>query len=488
MRIKQLKIIDHPTLGNLDLDFCNKNTREIYKNIVFVGENGTGKTTILDTLSDIKWLLLGGSNSRIDVGEYNFDVEATIVLLDPMPLPWMGVAKINNSVMMSEITIRSERVVDGKSKHERIRRIVKVLNKNGQSVDLPKNPLQLNPPPYIRGSIIYSKAGINYKRSENHLYTTNMQIDSPSSSVIKSDESTCDKVNNIMSSIFIQDAIGFYKCMKDGRNYTQNDSRIDRFVDAYKKIFGDDVDIVDVDKNNNVIIELNGGKIPLNSLSSGQKQIVFRAGDLLGNKGVLFYPVVLIDEPEISLHPKWQQHIYDFYKQLFVNENNKQNAQIFMATHSEYVLHDAMNDSQSLILALNLRQAPKVIPHNEGYLSSYGRARYEIFGISTVDYHDELWANLMERESIATVSDMDKFLTNKANNNEDFLKSWQGYKDGQKNEGGSTKSLPAYIRNFSHHPEYTKPIDKEKCNELYTESELMASIEFMRQLLNEEAD
>ena len=52
MKIRKVKYNNHPILGNLELDFVNPITNISYDNVVFVGENGTGKTTVLRTISD----------------------------------------------------------------------------------------------------------------------------------------------------------------------------------------------------------------------------------------------------------------------------------------------------------------------------------------------------------------------------------------------------------------------------------------------------
>lgn len=48
--IKEIKWNNHPILGNLILNFCKTNGG-IYNTIVLAGENGTGKTSILETMS-----------------------------------------------------------------------------------------------------------------------------------------------------------------------------------------------------------------------------------------------------------------------------------------------------------------------------------------------------------------------------------------------------------------------------------------------------
>ena len=51
MKIRKVKWANHPILGNLELDFINPATNKPYSTIVLAGENGTGKTTILETIN-----------------------------------------------------------------------------------------------------------------------------------------------------------------------------------------------------------------------------------------------------------------------------------------------------------------------------------------------------------------------------------------------------------------------------------------------------
>ena len=77
---------------------------------------------------------------------------------------------------------------------------------------------------------------------------------------------------------------------------------------------------------------VNGEKFKINELSSGEKQIV--------NKILALYldnfqnEVILIDEPEESLHPSWQYRIAPLY-QKFADDNN---CQIILATHSPQII------------------------------------------------------------------------------------------------------------------------------------------------------
>ena len=58
-------------------------------------------------------------------------------------------------------------------------------------------------------------------------------------------------------------------------------------------------------------------EISIDSLSTGEKQIVFRGAYLLKNQKILNGGIVLIDEPELSMHPLWQEKILDYYRRIY---------------------------------------------------------------------------------------------------------------------------------------------------------------------------
>jgi len=110
-------------------------------------------------------------------------------------------------------------------------------------------------------------------------------------------------------------------------------------VDSFNAIF-QDTDFVtrltDLDpfQNNRPIFEtINHERITIEQLSDGEKQLYGRVISLL-----MLNPhnsLILIDEPEIGLHPKWQYTIMDIYK------NIGQNNQFIIATHSPHILAKA---------------------------------------------------------------------------------------------------------------------------------------------------
>lgn len=53
LKIRKVKFLNEVQFGDLELDFLNSQTRLPYQNIVFVGDNGVGKTNLLRSLKEI---------------------------------------------------------------------------------------------------------------------------------------------------------------------------------------------------------------------------------------------------------------------------------------------------------------------------------------------------------------------------------------------------------------------------------------------------
>ena len=83
----------------------------------------------------------------------------------------------------------------------------------------------------------------------------------------------------------------------------------------------------------------------MNDLSTGEKQIIYRIGYILKNLGNINGAIVLIDEPEISLHPKWQIKLKDFLEELF----NGYDVQFLIATHSPFIFKNFNPKSDACI-------------------------------------------------------------------------------------------------------------------------------------------
>jgi predicted ATP-dependent endonuclease of OLD family len=87
------------------------------------------------------------------------------------------------------------------------------------------------------------------------------------------------------------------------------------------------------------ILNKNGGiiadKRDIQSLSSGELQILILFTILKFNDTINNSKIIIIDEPELSLHPKWQE---DFMKALEIL--TPADTQIIIATHSPLIVGD----------------------------------------------------------------------------------------------------------------------------------------------------
>ncbi|MCD8303911.1 MAG: ATP-binding protein [Prevotellaceae bacterium] len=247
-----------------------------------------------------------------------------------------------------------------------------------------------------------------------------------------------------------------------------------RFRHAFDEFFGG-IKFKGVYSNRDeftIIFEKNHSDIPIDNLSTGEKQIVFRGTYLLKNINNMSGSVVLIDEPELSMHPLWQQKILMYYRNLFTVAG-EQKTQMFFATHSEYVIQQALEDKDNVLIivladdngtikAKNIT-APIVLP-----TITSAEINYLAFGIASTDFHIELYGYLQRKSCSKTIEKCDEYI--KHQSCYDPAMHNKNFKD---RSGQSVETLPTYIRNAIDHPDSQRS---------YTQEELRRSIELLIKL------
>lgn len=118
----------------------------------------------------------------------------------------------------------------------------------------------------------------------------------------------------------------------------------DTFLDVINELF-DGRKVVGISERNEIIVKTKDNRvIDLEELSSGEKQLLIILGEaLLQNQSSIIY---IADEPELSLHIKWQERLTSSIAKL------NPNAQIVFATHSPDIVSiysDKVIDMESLI-------------------------------------------------------------------------------------------------------------------------------------------
>lgn len=336
MKIKSINIQNNKVLGNLFLDFTN-DSGEIINSIIIAGENGTGKSTILNIIYEFSQLDLVSTDSsekREFVVQFS-EEEITQLKQNDGIKRYIGsdikdrefIFKFDFSIINNWNQIKIVYHSSDDSEHQTTGNVFS--NSNAKKV--------------IRA--IYSDVEINFNsRSINSVTSKNIDEDFIQSKRSQNDLAT--EVTQLLVDIQALDAEDF---MQWGISNTQAqvdermlNIRMKRFKSAFEYIFENKkyVGVVTENGKKNVMFEEYGKKIPLEKLSSGEKQIIFRGGFLLKDKKSSEGAIALIDEPEISLHPTWQLKILDYYKRLFYNDKNVQTSQIFFVTHSPFIIHN----------------------------------------------------------------------------------------------------------------------------------------------------
>lgn len=180
-----------------------------------------------------------------------------------------------------------------------------------------------------------------------------------------------------------------------------------------------------------------------------------------GNKKL----IVLIDEPELHLHPKLQS---DFIELLL--EFSK-DSQIILTTHSPLFIKQAMSNNNVKVKILTKTENSVVVANPELAVLPYVSANevnYVAFKLATEEYHNELYERLFGLK--ATSNNIKEFDVSffQMEKNEPKNSPWKGYPN--------EVSIHTFLRNQIHH-------QAENGKAVYEQIKL--SIEKMREYLIE---
>ena len=459
MKIKKVKWNNHPILGDLELDFTNTKTGKPFNNILFAGENGSGKTTILESISTFLNL---GSFENFEYIEYVVDGE----LLKVKP------QQDNNSSRYGFHIVE-----DSQGKITTI-----YSNKNQNFKAIEENHKDIR-----HYGCMFSKARSDFK-TEAIRSTTAKELDSEK--YVKDNEDNFTSLKQLIVDVQNQDNAEYSKVNIEKGDRGESPiaysdyyltSRIYRFKEAFNNFF-DNIkydNVEDKGGEKKILFKKNSYLIPIDSLSTGEKQIVFRGAYLMKNAKKLDGGAIMVDEPELSMHPKWQEKCLKYYKDLFTERDGTQKAQFFFATHSEHVLKEALGDQNNNLVIVLTDDAgvikgrridvPSALP-----TITNAETNYLVFDIVSNDYHIELYGWLQEKNALYSVKGCDDYIKAQPEYNSAIHEKKSSFKHPQSGAVTYYDTLSTYIRNCIDHPSSTAK---------FSEKELKASIELLRKLV-----
>ena len=319
MKIKNLYIENEKRLKNLNINF--ENDEKILDVVVLAGVNGTGKTTVLEVIYDYFENFQNDKNkiiTELDLEEENY---------------------INQNNISKETYLNN--LIKDSIKKEKTPKVIYVPAEiNFQKVKF--NLLALYKKRFLNKIDSYIIADIPFYIQMRIINTANKESEK--------------KLGNVRDEI-IAEINGIFD-----------------ILDMDTRLIGMSAETTEILP---IFTNLSGDKFDINELSSGEKQLFLRtlAIKMLNPEN----SIILIDEPELSLHPKWQQRIVDVYRK--IGKNN----QIIIATHSPHILGSVRKEN---IMLLDKDDEGKIVVRTGDELyDSYGqptdRVLKDIMGLET---------------------------------------------------------------------------------------------------------
>ena len=317
MKIKKIEIKNNKILKDISIDF-EKNGKVI-DTIVVAGSNGSGKTTFLESI----W------NYFLEISEYRRDI-----------LEKVDITFNDDFEKLKELDIiRHLKYANYDEKND--------IKTYKETVSLFK----------VLPKLIYIPTEINF--SEVKTETTNFYREYSFFNIVD-----FNMIKDIPSYIVSR----IIYMLGQNENLTMLDARkkVTEEINGIFNILELDVKLKGISKdgkNMPIFENSQGEEFDINELSSGEKQLFLRTLSIK-----MLEPedsIILIDEPELSLHPKWQQQIIKVYQS--IGKNN----QIILATHSPHILGSVPSEN---IIILSKNEENKIVPiTGEELYSSYGQ-------------------------------------------------------------------------------------------------------------------
>lgn len=332
MFLKEIHLINFKCFADAEFHFPNRLT-------VFIGDNGSGKSAVMDGVARalknvVDDLYLNGKNNdmqfqdnQIRVVSHKFGSKSSLEKQSPYGLECV-IETIDNKLIEWHFTNQGGNFSEINTFFNNIRRNVI----SGGNATLPLIV-------YYRSNRYWSSEKVNVD-----LYPVGSRLDTYK-----------DCLNPITSSKVLLDWFKRMALIQFQRNAQIPELVAVReaMLKALSRLKESDLDIIDLyysAENDELMINTGiGGELPFRLLSDGYRNTLGMIGDIAFRMAELnphltnnSPGVVLIDEIDIHLHPKWQKTIIQDLKSIFPN------CQFLVTTHSPFIIQ-SLDQDDSLI-------------------------------------------------------------------------------------------------------------------------------------------
>lgn len=462
MKIKNVYIKNFRGISELDAPI------ELLSFNIFIGDNGTAKTAILEAINYC--LSPGYVAARLDINDFHNgskdDIEITVEF-DSTFIAKLTDGYGTQDVECNKITLlakKRERSAPGKAFSDLVTTthfVVPIAARGAEgwsqsrksssnSFKFTERQLSLNSADIVMPKVFY------FSKSRNRQLTTG--YNSSFTNIVNDlnwhfDKGQRDKED---SEHFKHERKKLHESVLSETGGDTLKKTIDTANEILEKLEIDKIDIsllktLTPYDHSEIVFPFDGFELPVEHSGSGIEMAIsialLEAMAKLSKEEI----ILIIDEPELHLHPKLQTKLFEHLKE--IGEDN----QIIVSTHSP-ILFKNVYQNTDIKLLISKKESGKISIHDArssgfGLLKwspSWGEICYFAYNLATVEFHDDLYSTVEDSLKMSPSSKV----------SQDDTENWFILKGQTKevkwtdlNGAAREETLMTYIRNRIHHPD-----------------------------------
>jgi predicted ATP-dependent endonuclease of OLD family len=326
VRVKKIEIINFKGIEYLELDFTYLDSDRVLDNIVFYGINGSGKSTILEALQiSLSLAYMKPIDSKFKIMEDIF--------INKFSLGEEWIYNKQDEFKINLQIIRNNILIDASIIYSQ-RNGLRWSLSNWSDIDFTnKNSIM----EYLSSYRLFSPTKVSNAGDWNQIKEIEKGI------VFNLENHTLSLQFGNSYHTVKQYLVNLITDKKVGVINDENIQILEKIKQAFKiffpnKIFLEQLARSEMNQDYKFLIQNEDGTVvDIDQLSSGEREVI-AFFTYLATKA-MNVSILIIDEPELHLHDKWQSILLYAIHKLFPN------VQLFLATHSE-TIHQSVSESE----------------------------------------------------------------------------------------------------------------------------------------------